>query len=265
MNKVDTHNYELTIASFEKEDAGVFRCWARNRNGETEDIAYIESEVDQSFSFRTKASEDSEQNDLPGNPHVTIKSMGSIEEGNSVEINCNLEDYNKNVNYYSWAKYPKLPESAQTDGNRLHINKFNSKEDNGLYTCRASTNDGDYQKTKLIASNEYLLGQNPYFSLQKEEDDSVMIKCRPGLEYTGSIEWKKPAPTDLPESNYKIEGSDLIVNKNDFVDHTFVCLSKSDPELGTIKLELEVTRDLFEQALNRHNENYEITDEPKQT
>jgi len=187
--------------------------------------------------------------------------MGSLEESNNVELNCNLDDYNGNVNYYTWAKYPKLPESSQVEGNRLQINKFNNKQDNGLYTCRATTNDGDYQKTKLIASNDYLLGRNPYFSLEKDEDDMVMIKCRPGLEYTGSVEWKKPTAAELSESHYKIEGSDLLVNKNDFVEHTFVCVLKSDAELGSTKLELEVTRDLFDQALNRRNENVEVTGE----
>ena len=259
MNKASDSVYELTIASFEKEDEGVFRCYARNRFGESEDIAYIESEVDSSFSFRTKSSENSEQNDLPGNPRVAIKSMGSIEEGNSVELNCNLEDYNKNVNYYSWAKYPKLPESSHLDGNRLQITKFNGKEDNGLYTCRATTSDGDYQKTKLIASNEYLLSQNPYFKIQKEEDDTILIKCRPELDYTGSIEWQQPV--GISESSYKIEGSELMLNKNDFAEHTFVCLLKSDAELGSTKLGLEVTRELFDRALNDQNKNIEVTGE----
>ena len=241
--------YELTIARFEKEDAGEFKCIARNAHGESDDVAYIESEFDQTFAFRTKAGEKSEQNDLPGNPRVTIKTMGSLEESNNVELDCNLEDYNGQVKHYSWAKYPQMPQSAQVEANRLHINAFNAKEDSGLYTCRASSDDGDYQKTKLVASNDYLLAKNPYFSLAKEDEDSVLIKCRPGLEYTGSIEWQQPQ--NLAEDSYKIEGSDLVLTKSSdgFVEHHFVCVLKSDAELGTTKLDLEVNKDLFDRVL----------------
>lgn len=44
---------ELIISPFENEDAGKYKCYARNRFGESEDTAHIELEADNSFTFKT--------------------------------------------------------------------------------------------------------------------------------------------------------------------------------------------------------------------
>lgn len=45
--------HELVFSPFTTQDAGSYRCYARNRNGANEVTAVIEAEADESFSFRT--------------------------------------------------------------------------------------------------------------------------------------------------------------------------------------------------------------------
>lgn len=40
--------------------------------------------------------------------------------------------------------------------------------------------------TKLIASNDYLLGDNPYFTFIKTNPDYVTVKCRPSKSISKS-------------------------------------------------------------------------------
>ena len=44
---------ELVIASFEESDATSYRCTARNRHGQAQDIGHVEAEADNSFTFKT--------------------------------------------------------------------------------------------------------------------------------------------------------------------------------------------------------------------
>lgn len=171
--------HELVFSSFSAEDVGSYRCYARNRYGETEDSAIIELEADGSFSFRT---EKSEGEVVPGNPKVNIGVRGLLRENSFVELNCSLEDDNGiPAKSHSWARYPSLPRSSQIEENRLVIMQFDNNEDNGLYTCGVSTDEKDYEKTKLIASDDYLLAPNPFFRFSKnEEEDAIEVKCRPG-------------------------------------------------------------------------------------
>lgn len=117
----------------------------------------------------------------PGNPHVTIRTRDTPRNQSPLDIECRLEEDNGiPANSYSWSKYPSLPRTARVVQNQVSIETFEN-EDNGLYTCRASTDENDYEKTKLIASNEYLLNPNPFFKLTKLDDDRIEVKCRPGM------------------------------------------------------------------------------------
>jgi len=81
--------YELTIPSFQAEDAGQYRCYARNQNEYAQEILEINSEEDGSFSTRLAAQE---ANTSPDDPKVVItKTLGSLEPGNSVELSCDLK------------------------------------------------------------------------------------------------------------------------------------------------------------------------------
>jgi hypothetical protein len=116
----------------------------------------------------------------PGQPHVTIRSAETPREQSPLDIECKLQEENGiPANSYSWSKYPALPRTGRVEHNRLSVQSF-EHADNGLYTCRASTDDNDYEKTKLIASNDYLLGRNPFFRLTKLDNDVIEVKCRPG-------------------------------------------------------------------------------------
>lgn len=169
---------ELVIASFESSDAGSYRCTASNRNGQSSDVGHVEAEADNTFTFKTDKHNDLEVS--PGNPHVTIRARATPQENAAVDVECRLEEENGiPANSFAWAKYPSLPRTARVDHNRLAIQRFEST-DNGLYTCRASTDENDYEKTKLIASNDYLLGPNPFFKISKA-DDGIEVKCRPGI------------------------------------------------------------------------------------
>ncbi len=156
-----------------------------------------------------------------------------------------------------------MPKSSQIEENRLLITQFDTNSDNGLYTCRASTNDRDYQHSKLIASNEYLLGDNPYFSFGKtSEDESVVVKCRPGRDSAASYEWRGPTNSDL---DYKIDGDELHLFRSSIGESDqptrFSCVLRSDSELGSTTLDLDVNRDLFEKAFEKYHPNDENDNE----
>lgn len=170
---------ELVITGFEASDAGAYRCTASNRAGRASDVGHVEAEADNTFTFKTDKHNDVEVS--PGNPHVTIRAADLPRENAALNVECRLvEDNGIPANSYSWSKYPSLPRTARVDHNRLSIQRFETN-DNGLYTCRASTDENDYEKTKLIASNDYLLGPNPFFKISKA-DDGIEVKCRPGLQ-----------------------------------------------------------------------------------
>lgn len=44
---------ELVIHGFEAADAGNYRCTARNRYGQSQEVAHIEAEADNTFNFKT--------------------------------------------------------------------------------------------------------------------------------------------------------------------------------------------------------------------
>jgi hypothetical protein len=63
----------------------------------------------------------------------------------------------------------------------LFINSF-SNEDNGIYGCKVveEENNQELFGLRLIASNDYLLEKNPYFSFTRENPDYITVRCRPG-------------------------------------------------------------------------------------
>ena len=66
----------------------------------------------------------------------------------------------------------------------MFINSF-SNDDNGIYGCKVvkEEEEKDNQELfglKLIASNDYLLEKNPYFSFTRENPDYITVRCRPG-------------------------------------------------------------------------------------
>lgn len=44
---------ELVIQAFEASDAGNYRCVARNRHGQSQDVGHVEAEPDNSYTFKT--------------------------------------------------------------------------------------------------------------------------------------------------------------------------------------------------------------------
>jgi hypothetical protein len=82
----DKSVYELTIPSFQVEDVGQYRCYARNENEYAQDVLDISSEEDGSFSIRLAAQEAQDDSTV-----VISKTLGSLEPGNSVELSCDLK------------------------------------------------------------------------------------------------------------------------------------------------------------------------------
>ncbi|CAF0767900.1 unnamed protein product [Brachionus calyciflorus] len=236
--------YELLFSPFLPEHAKQYRCYSRNRYGESEDIAYIEPEADGSFSFRTEKSSSNVL--VPGNPHVEISVRGSVEDQSYVELNCRLEHENGfPARSYAWSKFPTLPQTAQRDENRLSITTFDNSKDNGLYTCRVLTDDKEYEKTQLVASNDFLLRKNPFFSFSKShEEDAIEVRCRPDTASTYT--WSAKPELTTPDT-YKIDGDVLVLYRSDAVNH-FNCDLQVDTEYGPISLDLEVSRTLLESA-----------------
>lgn len=239
---------ELVISSFEAADAGSYRCTGRNRNGQSSDVGHVQAETDNTFTFKTE-----KQNDLevsPGNPHVTIRASHTPRENSPVEVECRLEEENGiPANSFSWAKFPSMPRSARVEHNRLSIQQFDSS-DNGLYTCRASTDEHDYEKTKLIASNDYLLAPNPFFRISKA-DEGIEVKCRPDSEHS-TYSWKASESSHNDENSYTIEGDRLVIYESAANHpHTFACLLNTDSEFGPISIELDVNQELIQRALNK--------------
>jgi hypothetical protein len=185
--KTETHNdngaqrLELVFTPFKEENVGEYQCLARNANGQVSKDAKIGKEGDNYYTFETESLEDGA---LPGNPHAEVTVNGSPEQGSTVDLNCQLKDDNGvEVKYYTWSRYPSLPSNSQANENQLRITDFNDEDNNGWYTCRATTDDTDYHKSALVASNDYLLGENPYFKFTKDPNngDQVIVKCRPGI------------------------------------------------------------------------------------
>ena len=162
-------------------------------------------------------------------------------------FSTSIQDGDDEVHQYTWSRYPSLPKDSIIESNRLIIQRFNDEEDNGVYLCRAVRKDGSEENAlKLIASNNYLLGPNPYFSFEKDEAaEKVTVKCRPMANsyYT----WKAP---DLAsdDSTTQIDNDELHLTRTD-QSHIFTCKLNTDSEYGPIALDLEVTRELVEQAL----------------
>lgn len=180
----------------------------------------------------------------PGNPHVTIRARSTPHEQSPLDIECRLEEENGiPANSFAWSKYPNLPRSGRVEHNNLRIERFES-DDNGLYTCRASTDENDYEKTKLIASNDYLLGSNPFFRLSKT-DDGIEVKCRPESEHS-TFTWR--APEQLDEQSYSIDGDRLIVYQSAAANgpQTFSCHLNTDSEFGPISIDLDVNQELID-------------------
>ena len=177
----DKHIYELVFNPFTGQDAGQYKCYARNKHGDTEDVARIEHELDGSFSFSTDNFKSSS---------VAINTFGSLMQGNIVELKAELtrshmfrrlrrQVEQQDVEYFSWIRYPNMPRSFAAEDNRLFIRDFDVNTDNGIYFVRATTRDRDFYGSKLIASNEYLLGENPYFSIEREDTETIVVRCRP--------------------------------------------------------------------------------------
>jgi hypothetical protein len=102
--------------------------------------------------------------------------MGQLTDNYLVEIHCKAEPQ---ANYYQWARFENFPKSTILDNDRLFINNFTS-EDSGIYGCRANTDKGDLYTYKLIASNDYLLNKNPFFSFTRENTEYITVRCRTG-------------------------------------------------------------------------------------
>lgn len=170
----------LSIQSFGDENAGDYICSATNQFGEHQETASIKKEFDGSFHFTTKNLR---------TQSLEIKSMGTLTEGNYIELSA--EPTNKvqsrrmrrqlsdKFDYFTWTRFPSLPKSSISEGNRLIVQQLDESSDNGLYFVRATSGDVDYYGSRLIASNDFLLSENNYFSVEKEDDKTIVIRCRP--------------------------------------------------------------------------------------
>lgn len=240
----------LTFRPFNEQDAGEYICFARNQFGEHQDKAIIKKEFDGSFSFKADNAQKS---------GIEINMIGTLFEGNYIELSAELtKPYNSKrmrrqlaptVDYYTWTKFPALPRSAISEVNKLLIQQYNDDVDNGLYFVRATSGDVDYYGNKLIASNDFLLRENDYFSIEKEDDKTILIRCRPFL--ASSIYTWSAKDSDVQENElYRIEGDDLFIYNSD-VTSKFTCKLSVDGELGPISLDLEVDQDLIKRAFKK--------------
>jgi len=174
----------LTFDSFRREDAGEYACTARNDYGEHTEHMLLTKEMDGSYNYKTVNHEYNS---------ISVSVSGDVREGSYVELNPQLtrsfssglrrlrRQLPYQVDYYTWIRYPSLPKSAvtRTNGSFL-IQQFSEQEDNGLYFVRATHGDSHLYGSRLVASNSYLLdGENPFFSIEKEDEDSLIVKCRP--------------------------------------------------------------------------------------
>ncbi len=84
------------------------------------------------------------------------------------------------------------------------------------------------------------------------------MKCRPGIETAAAYEWRGPSNSDL---DYKIDGEDLHLFRSSIGESDqatrFSCILRSDSELGSTTLDLDVNRDLFEKAFEKYHSNDE--------
>lgn len=242
----------LSIQAFSVENAGDYICTATNQFGEHQETASLKEEFDGSFSFSTKNLR---------SQSLVIKTMGTLTEGNYIELSAEAasgkaqakrrmrRQLSEKADYFTWIRFPSLPKSSISEGNRLIIQQMNEKTDNGLYFVRATAGDVDYYGSKLIASNDYLLGENDYFSVEKEDNKTIVIRCRPFLA-TSIYTWKNKN-SDVQENElYRIEGDELYIYKSDVTSH-FTCQLRMDGELGPSNLDIEVNQELQQRALNK--------------
>jgi hypothetical protein len=80
------NRYDLTFTPFKEADIGQYKCTGSNKNGQTHDIAYIESQEDESYSFRTENFNAKNNSD-----NVKISVIGEIVKTNIVELSCSLQ------------------------------------------------------------------------------------------------------------------------------------------------------------------------------
>ncbi len=157
---------------------GEYTCISTNQYGEHQDTAYIKREFDGSFSFSTKNLK---------SQSLAIKSMGTLTEGNYIELSAEMVKPQANrrrrsvtpMDYFTWSRFPSLPKSSISEGNRLIIQQLSDANDNGLYLVRGTAGEVDYYGSKLIASNDFLLRENDFFSVEKEDEKTIVIRCRP--------------------------------------------------------------------------------------
>lgn len=178
-----------------------------------------------------------------------IQARSTPRENEPLDVECRLEEDNGiPANSYSWAKYPSLPRTARVQHNRLSIERF-EHTDNGLYTCRASTDENDYERVKLLASNDYLLGANPFFKLTRADAESIEVKCRPDSDHS-TYTWRAVEPANNDDGAYVIQGDRLVLYESAASQpHTFACQLNTDSEFGPISIELDVNQELIEHAL----------------
>lgn len=168
----------LEFNPFQAADIGSYVCRARNEYGIHSDTLIIQS-VDGIFNFKT-------ENML--NTSLAVNSNGVLKEGKYYELSAGSSlglrrkrrQLENEIEYFTWTKFPKLPKSAISEKNKLNIQQFNDLEDNGLYFVRATTDDDrDFYGYKLVASNDFLLRENEYFSIEKDDEQTLVVKCRP--------------------------------------------------------------------------------------
>ena len=66
------------------------------------------------------------------------------------------------------------------------------------------------------------------------------------------------APSSASNESYRIDGDNLYLLRDD-ASGNFVCRLKVDSELGGIDLELDLNKDLLEQAFQREDPSADIT------
>ena len=152
-----------------------------------------------------------------------------------------------------------MPAGAIVQDGRLIIRNYYAARDSGIYTCRAIGQDGaEMYASHLVASNDYLLEKNPYFSFEKDEEDEskVIVRCRPDTDSYPMWQQRGGSNGGADETGAaggesEIDGDVLRLSRASEGRH-FTCNLNSDSEFGPITLELEATSDLIERALNRN-------------
>lgn len=177
---------KLIFQSFSPSDAGKYRCTATNQFGEHSDVAEIKLDYGKLYTFNTENFK---------SQSVGINPVGEITEGAQVELVAELtRPFPRRrmrrqltppaVDYFTWMKIPYLPRSAEAVDNKLILSEFNDVEDNGMYLVRATLGDQDLYGSRLIASNDFLLRDNEFISIEKADDSYLIVTCRPCKQLT---------------------------------------------------------------------------------